>query len=83
VTRSEILQRYGIVDRPKLLVGPTKEADLLWRIGINGQGDPLTAIDVGGALKLSKELEGIGEAELAAHIIEAANSARRSQIQGL
>jgi hypothetical protein len=83
MSRTEILKRYGIIDRPKLLVRPTEEADVLWRVGINGQGDPLTAIDVGGALKLANELNGIGEAELAAHIIDATNTARRSQVQGL
>jgi hypothetical protein len=54
--RTEILKRYGVIDRPKLLIRPTKEADVLWRVGINGQGDPLTAVDVGGAVKLAKEL---------------------------
>jgi hypothetical protein len=81
MTRSDILKRYGIIDRPQLLVRPVK-ADL-WRVGINGQGDPPTAIDIGGATKLAKELENNGEPVLAAHIVEAAYAARRSQVQGL
>jgi hypothetical protein len=83
MTRVDILKRYGIIDRPELLVRPTKKADVLWRVAINGKGDPLTAIDVGGALRLAKELEDAGEARLAAHIIEATYAARRSQVQGL
>jgi hypothetical protein len=83
MSRTEILKRYGVIDQPKLLIRPTKEADILWRVGINGRGDPLTAIDVGGAVKLAKELEDIGEAELAFQIIDATNMARRSQVQGL
>jgi hypothetical protein len=64
-------------------IRPTKEADVLWRVGINGHGDPLTAIDVGQALKLSEELRAAGEDELAAHIVTAMNEARKSQVQGL
>jgi hypothetical protein len=81
--RTEVLKRYGIVDRPDLKVRPTKEADVLWRVGINGHGDPLIAIDVGGAVKLAQELEGIGECELAWRIVDASNAARRSQVQAL
>jgi len=46
MTRTEILRRYGIVDRPNLQVRPTLEADILRKIAINGPGDPLTAPDV-------------------------------------
>jgi hypothetical protein len=41
MSRSKVLKRYGVIDRPQLLVRPTKEAYVLWRVGINGQGDPL------------------------------------------
>ncbi len=82
-TRAEILKRYGIVERPELMVRATKEADVLWRVAINAQGDPLTAIDVGHALKLSEELRRAGEEALAARIVMAIDEARKSQAQRL
>jgi hypothetical protein len=81
--RTDILKRYGIVDRPELAVQPIKEAEVYWRVAISGKGDPIAAIPVERAEKLAKELQGIGETSLAAHIIEAVYAARRSQVQGL
>lgn len=80
--RAQILKRYGVVDRSELSVRAVKP-DALWRVAISGKGDPLTGLDVGGAVRLSDELRRIGEDVLAAHIVEAANSASRSQAQGL
>jgi hypothetical protein len=51
-------------------------------VAISGAGNPLTALDVGGALKLVGELRAIGEGELAAAISNAAEDARASQLQG-
>jgi hypothetical protein len=76
MTRTEILRRYGIVDRPNLQVRPTLEADILRKIAINGPGDPLTAPDGSRARALAEELKNIGETELAAEIVGAANSAK-------
>jgi hypothetical protein len=73
---AEILQRYGIVNRSSPTVCPVKPD--MWRVSVND-----VAIDLGGALKLSKELEDIGEHAFAWHVVEAINSARRNQAQNL
>ncbi len=60
------------------MVHATKEADVLGRVAINAQGDPLTTIDAGHALKLSGESRRAGEEPLAARIVMAIDEARKS-----
>jgi len=81
--RAAVLRRYGIVDHPDLEVRAIKPDDGLWRVAISGQGNPVTALDAGGAIKIAEELLAIGEAKLAAAINSAAEEARRSQMQRL
>ncbi|WP_100178894.1 hypothetical protein [Bradyrhizobium nitroreducens] len=79
-TRVAVLGRYGIVDHPRLSVRALKPDDGLWRVAISGDGNPLVALDVGGALKLADELIAIGESsKLAAHICTAAADAAERQ----
>lgn len=79
-TRVAVLGRYGIVDHPELDVRTVKP-DSLWRVAISGAGNPLTALDAGGAVRLADELLAIGEADLAARIKAAAEEARQLQMQ--
>jgi hypothetical protein len=80
-TRIAVLARYGIVDHPKLEVRTVKP-DALWRVAISGAGNPLTALDVGGAVRLADELLAINEGALAAEIKAAAEQAKRDQARG-
>jgi hypothetical protein len=74
--RTELLRHYGIMDREKPIIYPVKLDQ--WRISINE-----TAIDTGGALRLSHDLERLGERSFAWHIVDAINSAKRNASQGL
>ena len=82
MTRTEILARYGILDRPDLIIQAIKEADALWLVGIQGQGDPVRALATDNALKLSQDLRRIGERTLAGRIVLEAEKALRSNVTG-
>jgi len=81
-SRTDTLARRGIVDHPDLEVRAIKPDDGLWRVAISGRGNPLTALDFGGATKLVEELRAVGEEKLATEINSAAAEARRLQLQG-
>ncbi|WP_342711433.1 hypothetical protein AAFG13_06070 [Bradyrhizobium sp. B124] len=78
-TRASVLASRGIIDHPALAVRSVRPDDGLWRVAINGPGNPLTAIDVGGAVKLAQELRAIGEMDLASAIEKATGEARQAQ----
>jgi hypothetical protein len=82
MTRTQILTRYGIVDRPDLIIQATKEDDVLWLVKIQGQGDPVRALATDNALKLSQDLRRIGERTLAGRIVLEAERAHRSNVTG-
>jgi hypothetical protein len=82
MTRTEILARYGILDRPDLIVQVIKEADVLWLVGIQGRGDPIRALATDNALKLSEDLRKIGERALAGRIVLEAEKAQRPNAAG-
>ncbi|GIQ78260.1 hypothetical protein BraRD5C2_67100 [Bradyrhizobium sp. RD5-C2] len=81
-TRAAVLDRYRVVDHPRLNVRPLKPDDELWRVAISGEGNPLTALDVAGAVKLADELMAIGESKLAGRIVKAAADAAEFQARG-
>jgi hypothetical protein len=81
-TRVAVLGRRGIADHAALEVRAIKPDDGLWRVAVSGAGNPLTALDYGGAVKLADELLAIGEDGLAAEIASAAEDARRFQAEG-
>jgi hypothetical protein len=79
MSRSEVLQRYGITDRPEIRVNTIQERNSpLWLVGINGPGDPIKAIPSKRAAELSIELRKAGEEELAAQVSAAAQKALRA-----
>lgn len=82
MSRADILARFGIIDRPELIVHATKEADVLWRVGIHGKGDPLTALLPKRALELSEELRRANEEELANRIVMEIEKANRYNTTG-
>jgi hypothetical protein len=78
ITRAELLEEYGIVDRPEIRVTLAQEADVFWCVGIGGTGDPLTCITAKKAAELAGRLQSVGETELASRISKAAEDARKS-----
>jgi hypothetical protein len=78
VTRAELLQEYGIIDRPEISVTLAQEADVFWCVGIGGTGDPLTCMTAKKAAELAGRLQSVGETELAHRISKAAKDARKS-----
>ena len=82
MSRTKVLLRYGIVDRLEMIVHAVKEADVLWRFGIHGHGDPLTALSTNRALELSEELRRVGEEALANRIVMEVERTHRYNVTG-
>jgi hypothetical protein len=75
MTRTDILKKYRLLDAPDLIVEPQQAG--IWRVRISAEGNPTNSIEIASARELSKELESIGETDLAARITKAADMAAR------
>jgi hypothetical protein len=76
MTRAEVLDRYGFIDGPDLMVELIQEE----RVSIRAAGNSVaTAIPPSAALELSEQLRQIGEEKLADRITREAKKARKYQ----
>jgi hypothetical protein len=82
VSRSTILSKYGITDHNHLRVRLVQEGDTLWRVGINGPGNPVTALAYKQAVALAIELRQADEDQLASDIIKAADQVMGANAKG-
>ena len=79
-TRADVLARYGVIDRPALIVEPLKPN--IWQVRISAEGDPVTCLRSDQAVALANELSAIGEHKLAGDIVFAAEKAHRYSVTG-
>jgi hypothetical protein len=80
MTRTELLQEHGIIDRLRMNVQPIQERNVLSLVAINGVGDPVKAFSAKQAAELAGRLQSIGENELAHRISAAAKKAQDSNL---
>jgi len=83
MTRTEILQEYGIIDGNDIRVQIVQETGAkgkgaLMLVGINAIGNPVKAISAKQAVELSLRLRQISEEKLASDISTAAQKAQQT-----
>jgi len=77
LTRTEILQRFQLNDRPTFELEPCSVEPGIWRIKFSHEGDPATLMSQGSAMRLAAEIR-TTDPDLAGRIEQCVAEARHS-----